>query len=124
MKNEFDSCEVYGTDEAKVQRASEKIKEQNVPLMAKMFKALSDETRMKIALALFEEESLCVCDVASIIDGSNATASHHLRLLRKLGLAKSEKIGKMVYYSLDDEHVVQLIQLAQAHTKEGKADEC
>lgn len=89
--------------------------------MARMFKALADETRMKIAYALTHEEELCVCDVAQVIGASTATASHHLRLLRNMGLAKYRKEGKMVFYSLDDEHIKQLIIIAYDHTKEGSA---
>ncbi len=86
--------------------------------VAKIFKALSDDTRIKIAYALSIESELCVCDVANIIGSSNATASHHLRLLRNLGLAKYRKEGKLVYYSLDDAHVKQLIKVAFEHQKE------
>ena len=88
--------------------------------VAKFLKALSDETRLKIAFALTVEDELCVCDVASIIGSSVATASHHLRLLRNLGLAKYRKEGKLVFYSLDDDHVRQLIQIAFTHQLEGK----
>ena len=61
--------------------------------------------RVKIAYVLSLEGELCVCDVANIIESSTATASHHLRLLKNLGIAKYRKEGKVVYYSLDDEHV-------------------
>ena len=83
-----------------------------------IFKALADETRLKIAYALTIESSLCVCDVAAIIQSSNATASHHLRYLKQHGLAKSERQGKRVFYSLHDEHVYQIIQIAYEHSKE------
>lgn len=86
--------------------------------MAKMFKVLADETRMKIAYALCQEDEMCVCDVANIIGSSLATASHHLRTLKQLGLAKYRKEGKLVFYSLEDEHVRELVQIASAHSKE------
>ncbi|WP_066366108.1 ArsR/SmtB family transcription factor [Neobacillus fumarioli] len=86
--------------------------------VAKLFKALSDETRLKIAYALTLEEELCVHDVAYIVGATTATASHHLRHLKSLGLAKYRKEGKLVYYSLDDEHVKQLIHIAFAHQEE------
>ncbi|MBN2909569.1 helix-turn-helix transcriptional regulator [Polycladomyces sp. WAk] len=85
---------------------------------AQLFKALADPTRLKIAYALVQEDELCVCDVANIINSSLATASHHLRLLRYMGLAKYRKEGKLVFYSLDDDHVKQLVQLAFDHSKE------
>ncbi|MBM7630973.1 DNA-binding transcriptional ArsR family regulator [Geomicrobium sediminis] len=65
-----------------------------------------------------QENELCVCDVANIIGTTNATASHHLRHLRNLRLAKSRKEGKLVFYSLDDPHVTALISMAMAHAQE------
>ncbi len=87
--------------------------------MAHIFKALADETRLKIAYALTLKAELCVCDVASIIHSSTATASHHLRYLKDIDLAKSEKRGKLVYYRLADNHVRELVHTAHAHAKEG-----
>jgi ArsR family transcriptional regulator, lead/cadmium/zinc/bismuth-responsive transcriptional repressor len=115
-----DVCEVTCFDEPKVNRVKESISKHNTFSVSKMFKALADDTRLKIAFALSEEEELCVCDVANIVGCTTATASHHLRLLRNMGLAKYHKEGKLVFYSLDDEHVKQLIQLAFTHEKEGK----
>ncbi|WP_192598943.1 ArsR/SmtB family transcription factor [Sporosarcina limicola] len=87
--------------------------------MVQIFKALADETRLKIAYSLTLEEEMCVCDVAAVIGSSVATASHHLRYLRDQSLAKSRKKGKMVYYSLTDNHVHQLVRIAFEHTTEG-----
>ncbi|NBJ67930.1 ArsR family transcriptional regulator [Roseburia sp. 1XD42-34] len=84
-----------------------------------IFKALADATRLKIAYALTLERELCVCDIANIIGATKATASHHLRLLRNMGLAKHRKEGKLVFYSLEDEHVHQLVTIATVHAKEG-----
>ncbi|MGM0899655.1 MAG: ArsR/SmtB family transcription factor [Bacillota bacterium] len=95
-----------------------KLSEVQTNEVAKIFKALSDETRIKIAYALSVEEELCVCDVAQIVEATTATTSHHLRLLKKLGLAKYRKEGKLVYYSLDDSHVKQLVLMAFEHQKE------
>lgn len=117
MKQE-DICEIKCVDEVKVKRIKKNIEKENTLAVAHIFKALSDDNRIKIAFALNQEEELCVCDVANIVGCTTATASHHLRLLRNLGLAKYRKEGKLVYYSLDDEHVKQLIQIAFAHQKE------
>ena len=111
-------CEIYCFDEAKVQRAQSSLEDTNFIDTSQMFKALADPTRLKIAYALLKESELCVCDVANIIHASPATASHHLRLLRNMGLAKYRKEGKMVFYSLDDDHVEELIRLAFDHSKE------
>ncbi|MDR0138693.1 metalloregulator ArsR/SmtB family transcription factor [Metabacillus idriensis] len=117
MKNQ-DVCEVTCVDGEKVQRVKLQLETQETSPVAKIFKALSDDTRVKIAYALSLEEELCVCDVANIVGATMATASHHLRLLKNLGLAKYRKEGKLVYYSLDDDHVKQLIQIAFAHQRE------
>ncbi len=113
-----DRCEIYCFDEAKVKKAKSSLETVDPVDTARIFKALADPTRLKIAYALVQEKELCVCDVANIIDSSLATASHHLRLLRNMGLAKYRKEGKMVFYSLDDDHVNQLICLAFDHSKE------
>ncbi|MBY0097989.1 ArsR/SmtB family transcription factor [Mesobacillus maritimus] len=113
-----DVCETTCFDEPKVNRLKQEISEQNPAEVSKIFKALSDDTRIKIAFSLSLEEELCVCDVANIVGCTTATASHHLRLLRNMGLAKYRKEGKLVFYSLDDEHVKQLIHIAFAHHKE------
>ena len=87
-----------------------------------IFKALADATRLKIAYALTLTEELCVADVARIINASTATASHHLRLLHNMKLAKYRKEGKNVFYALDDDHVRQLVYIAMVHAKEGEND--
>ncbi|MGM0826664.1 MAG: ArsR/SmtB family transcription factor [Bacillota bacterium] len=115
---ETDICEVTCVEDEKVNRLKSMILSQNTSKVAEIFKALSDQTRAKIAYALTIEEELCVCDVANIVDASTATASHHLRLLKKQGLAKFRKKGKLVYYSLDDHHVKQLIEIALTHQVE------
>lgn len=113
-----DRCEIYCFDETKVKKAKSALEAVDPVDTARIFKALADPTRLKIAYALVQEDELCVCDVANIIDSSLATASHHLRLLRNMGLAKYRKEGKMVFYSLDDDHVNHLICLAFDHSKE------
>jgi DNA-binding transcriptional ArsR family regulator len=111
-------CEITCYDNEKVNRLKKEISQQNSNGVAKIYKALADDTRIKVAYALSLEEELCVCDVANIVGSTTATASHHLRLLRNMGLAKYRKEGKLVFYSLDDDHVRQLIQIAFAHQQE------
>jgi ArsR family transcriptional regulator, lead/cadmium/zinc/bismuth-responsive transcriptional repressor len=113
-----DRCEIYCYDKEKVERVQTLLQTVNPVDTAKLFKALADPTRLKIAYALVQEGELCVCDVANIIEASLATASHHLRLLRNMGLAKYRKEGKLVFYSLDDDHVRQLVEIAFLHQKE------
>ncbi|OCA84398.1 transcriptional regulator [Bacillus sp. FJAT-27225] len=115
---EHDVCETSCVDEPKVTRVKTALGQKSTVDVAKIFKALADENRVKITYALAMENELCVCDVANIVGSSVATASHHLRTLKNLGIAKYRKEGKMVYYSLDDEHVKQLVDIAFTHQEE------
>jgi len=117
-----DSCEIYCYDEEKVNRIQGELEKEDLSSVAQLFKALADENRAKISYALCQDDELCVCDVANIIGSSVATASHHLRTLNKQGIVKYRKEGKLAFYSLDDEHVKQLIVIALAHQKEVKAN--
>lgn len=118
MNHNEDMCEVQCFDEEKVNRLRPKVGEANG--VAKIFKALADDTRAKIIYALALEKELCVCDVANVIGSTIATTSHHLRLLRNMGLASYRKEGKLVFYSLDDEHVRSLIIAGVEHAQENK----
>lgn len=84
--------------------------------VAATFKVLADETRTSI-LYLLAQEELCVCDIATILGSSVSNISHHLRLLRAQRLVKYRRQGKMVFYSLDDEHVLALIDQAFVHVQ-------
>ncbi len=117
-----DTCDIYCYDEAKVNRIQGNMQNEDLSSVAKLFKALADENRAKISYALCQDEELCVCDAANIIGSTVATASHHLRTLHKQGLVKYRKEGKLAFYSLDDDHVKQLIMIALAHKKEVKVN--
>jgi len=116
-----EQCEIYCFDESKVKRQQQLLELQDMNPAIQMFKALADETRMKIAYSLCHEDELCVCDVANIIGSSLATASHHLRLLRNMELVTFRKEGKLVFYSMDNERMKQLIRMAfaQSENEEG-----
>ncbi|KNB74835.1 ArsR family transcriptional regulator [Brevibacillus reuszeri] len=115
-KQRDDVCEVQCFDDEKVNRLKPFAAESEG--VAKIFKALADDTRAKIIHILSMEDELCVCDIANIIGSSIANTSHHLRLLRNMGLAKYRKEGKLVFYSLDDDHVRHLITAGVEHAKE------
>ncbi len=82
--------------------------------LSELFRALADETRTKI-LYLLSERDLCVCDLAHLLDMSLPAVSHHLRLLKIMRLVRTRREGKQVFYSLEDAHVLSLIQTAQEH---------
>lgn len=109
-------CEIFCFDPEKVTALKGRVNE--ISGLAEIFSALADGTRAKIVYALSLEE-LCVCDIANILNLSVSAVSHHLRVLRNLKLVKYEKKGKMIFYSLDDEHIVSLIREGMEHTKHG-----
>lgn len=111
-----ETCEVTKVNDQAVERVKKQMPE--LSKVAQFLKALADETRLKITYALTIEHRLCVCDVAAIIGSSTATASHHLRYLKEHGLAKSTREGKLMYYSLADDHVYQIVTIAYEHSKE------
>lgn len=118
--NEKDICEIDCSDELKVRQVQVKIKQENLSDLTQLFKALADENRTKIVYALCCEEELCVCDLSNIIGATVANTSHHLRNLYKQGIVKYRKEKKLVYYSLDDDHIKQIMMVALAHRKEVK----
>lgn len=118
-----DTCEVTCFDEEKVNRVQSEVGKEDIKGVANIFKALADENRAKISYALCIEKELCVCDIANIIGSSVATTSHHLRTLYKQGVLKFRKEGKMAFYSLDDEHIRQILLITLEHQKEGKMNE-
>ena len=82
--------------------------------LADVFAALGDPTRLRIVAALADRE-LCVCDLAATVGHSESAVSHHLRLLRSLGLVRARRDGRLVYYVLDDAHVALLYSQALDH---------
>ena len=85
--------------------------------VAETFKVLGDQTRLRIVLALSKKE-LCVIDLAAVLGLTESAISHQLRLLKTLRLVKQRKDGKLVFYSLDDEHIEDLIRVASRHSAE------
>ena len=88
--------------------------------IAEVFKVFGDTTRMKIISALLEAE-LCVGDIAEITNSTQSAISHQLRVLKQAKLVKFRKDGKIVYYSLDDEHVSEMYEMAKRHIEESYA---
>ncbi len=110
-----DLCDSICPSKENVATLQDKVLE--VAGLSEIFKVLGDETRTKI-LYLLAHRTLCVCDIAEILEMTLPAVSHHLRLLKALRLVKYARDGKMVYYSLDDEHIVHLIREAQEHFAE------
>lgn len=85
--------------------------------LADLFKVLGDSTRIKILCALFQAE-MCVCDIAALLGMTQSAISHQLRVLKQSRLVKYRKDGKVVYYSLDDEHVKNIFDQGLLHIAE------
>ena len=85
--------------------------------LAETFKVLGDVTRVRILDALSRHE-LCVCDLAALIGLSESAVSHQLRLLRGMRLVRPRRSGRMVFYTLDDRHIISLFQQASRHVSE------
>ena len=118
MINDAPSCEymhVHGDLVKKV--------EESMPLteelfdLAELFKVFGDSTRVKILYVLFESE-MCVNDIAQCLGMTPSAVSHQLRILKTSKLVKFRRDGKTVYYSLDDDHVHDIIALGMDHIAE------
>ncbi len=84
--------------------------------MAAFYKVIGDTTRVRILYVLSEQE-LCVADIAKACGLSQSATSHQLAKLRDVRLVKAKRDGKEVYYSLDDDHVVQIFHLTLEHLR-------
>jgi DNA-binding transcriptional ArsR family regulator len=85
--------------------------------LAKIFKILADESRLKILWAV-EKREMCVCDLAALLGVSESAVSHQLRLLRNLQLVSNRRDGVVLYYRLADSHVAQLIRITLEHLQD------
>lgn len=93
--------------------------ERTVFLLAETFAALSDTARLRVIEALSVAE-LCVSDLSLAIGLSQSATSHHLRTLRNLRLVKHRRAGRLVYYSLDDDHISRLFAQGLEHVLEAR----
>lgn len=116
-----DSCEVIQIDLPRVRRLrAALVAGDTVTGLADTFRALGDPTRVRILDALSHGE-LCVCDLAAVLSLSQSAVSHQLRLLRGLRLVRARREGRMVFYALDDLHVVDLLRQGLKHVGEAVA---
>ena len=90
--------------------------------LAEFFKMIGDPTRTKILFALDQNE-MCVCDIANVLGMTKSSISHQLATLKQSGIVKYRKEGKEVYYTLDDEHVQQVFEIAIEHIQHKEREE-
>ncbi|MDR2071753.1 MAG: metalloregulator ArsR/SmtB family transcription factor [Treponema sp.] len=115
---ETDRCDCNVIHEDVIARVRTLMPEDETLLnLADMFKVFSDSTRVRILCALQHSE-MCVCDIAALLGMTKSAISHQLRSLRQTRLVKYRKDGKVVYYSLDDEHVGSIFAQGLIHVNE------
>lgn len=90
------------------------IEDRSAEHVAMLFKVFGDPTRIKI-LHLLSLDEMCVCDISTVLGMSQSAISHQLSSLRQAGLVKNRKDGKVVYYTLDDEHVLIILNQGLNH---------
>lgn len=113
-----DSCETKLIHPEKIKKAKVVLEEEETLYdAADFFKIFGDSTRLKILCALQAGE-LCVCDLSTITKTSQSAMSHQLRVLRNIKVVKARKVGKEVFYSLDDEHISSILHQGLEHIKE------
>ncbi|HSL16691.1 MAG TPA: metalloregulator ArsR/SmtB family transcription factor [Methylomirabilota bacterium] len=112
-------CTVNEIDPEAVAFVQERALEpRTIERLSRLFSALADPTRLKVLHALTVTKELCVCDLAVIADLSVSAVSHQLRLLRDRDLVHARRDGRMVFYSLADEHVSVLMNTGTDHANE------
>lgn len=89
--------------------------------VAELFKIFGDSTRARIICAL-EISEMCVCDIAALLNMTSSAISHQLRVLKQSSIVKSRREGKVVYYSLADEHISKIFDLAFEHISEDRGE--
>lgn len=115
---EEDGCQVRMVHLDRVNRArKEAISERELGRLALVYKLLGEPSRLKIVMALRGGE-MCVCDLAALLGISESAVSHQIRRLKDLALVKSRRDGQILYYSLDDHQVDELIQVGLDHVRE------
>ena len=118
MENKSESCSCNVIHKEVVENVKNKLpKEETLYDLAESFKVFGDSTRIKIICSLFESE-MCVCDLSVLLNISQSAISHQLRVLKSARLAKFRRAGKVIYYSLDDEHIKQIFDAGLHHITE------
>ncbi len=118
IKEEIEKCSCDVIHEDVVREVKQNMpQEEKLSDLAELFKVFGDLTRIKILWAL-EESEMCVCDIAALLNMTQSAISHQLRVLKQAKLVKNRKEGKVVYYSLKDEHIKQIFTQGLNHIYE------
>lgn len=113
-RNEF-SCDCNVIHQEMVDKVLQEMPNEDIfNKLANLFKLIGDTTRCRILFALDQNE-MCVCDLANVLNMTKSSISHQLAVLRKSSIVRCRKSGKEVYYTLDDEHIVKLFEIGLEH---------
>ena len=113
-----EDCQVRVIHLDRVEQARrDTVSEKEIERLSSIYKILGDPSRLKIVMALKNVE-MCVCDLAAFLGLTESAVSHQLRRFRDLALVKSRREGQVIYYSLDDEHVAELLNIGLEHVAE------
>jgi ArsR family transcriptional regulator len=111
-EKDIDICEVTETHNEIIEKANViKSKSNELIKIADFFKIIGDRTRIKLLYSLFEVNEMCVCDISSVLNKSGSAVSHQLRVLRQADLVKYRKEGKVVYYSLNEKYIKNILEI-------------
>jgi len=120
VRSSQDLCEIVHLHPARVaELRAALIDAADVTDLAETFRALGDPTRVRILDALSHGE-LCVCDLAALVGMSESAVSHQLRLLRNLRLVRARRDGRLMFYALDDTHIITLFRQGLRHVQENQ----
>lgn len=118
----MENCDINLIHEEIVKKVLAKLpKEEFLTRVAETYKLFGDPTRVRILYALSLSE-MCVCDLSALLEMSQSAISHQLRLLKAARLVSSRREGKVVYYSLDDDHVKLILNTGLVHIMEEEND--
>ncbi|MGP1349855.1 MAG: ArsR/SmtB family transcription factor [Stomatobaculum sp.] len=111
-------CEIREIHEDKICAVRKQMPEEEILYdLAELFKVFGDSTRIRILYALFEAD-ICVCDLAEALNMTQSAISHQLRILKQARLVSARREGKLVIYSLADDHVRTMIDQGREHIEE------
>ncbi len=115
---EGEVCEVRCINPSRVRALAKSVPSDDVLVeLSDVFQVMSDPNRLKILHCLSQAE-VCVCDLSAVLGLSTSAVSHQLRMLRAMRLIRPRREGRMIYYSLHDEHIAKLMRMALEHERE------
>ena len=122
MKSKNIICDCFAANENLIAEITNKIPiDYEIEKLCSWFKIIGDKTRMKILWTLINSE-MCVCDICVLLNMTKSAISHQLKVLKDYNMLKSRKQGKHIYYSLDDNHVKEIINIAYSHQRHIEKD--